>query len=77
MSAGDAVARQVVISPRGRMRGRFVGRRGANGEATPSVTVAHQPAEAAAASAGQHQAASDKKREPGEGGSRRERESDE
>lgn len=50
------------------MRGRFVGPRGANGKATPSVTVPHQPAEAAAASAGQHQAASDKKREPGREG---------
>lgn len=70
VSARDAATRQVVMSPRRRMRGRFEGRRGANGKATPSVTVAHQPAEAAAASAsaGQHQAASDKKREPGREG---------
>lgn len=61
------------------MRGRLEGRRGANGEATPSVTVAHQPAEAAAAaaSAGQRQAASDKKREPGREGAGEREESDE
>lgn len=67
-SSEDTATRQVVMSPGRRMRGRFEGPRGANGEATPSVTVLHQPAEAAAASAGQHQAASDKKRQLGREG---------